>query len=134
METYDFSRKTHYTVTVLIIKKDKILFLKQDKSPFWLLPGGHIEDNELPHETAIREAKEETGYDVELIKKLDIWQDDAEHPTKHAFEAKIIGGELNFPKDELLDARWFTKEEIYLMKDKLRTSWIIGAIEILADF
>jgi len=71
METYDFSRKTHYTATVLIIKKDKILFLKQDKSPFWLLPGGHIEDNELPHETAIREAKEETGLEIELIQKTD---------------------------------------------------------------
>ena len=31
-----------------------------------MAPGGHIEKNELPHEAAIREAKEETGLNIEL--------------------------------------------------------------------
>jgi len=129
--------KTPIVAGVVIKQDNKYLLVQESKTSaygFWNWPAGKVDIGETIEEAAIREAKEETGYDVELIKKLDIWQDDAEHPTKHAFEAKIIGGELNFPKDELLDARWFTKEEIYLMKDKLRTSWIIGAIEILADF
>jgi 8-oxo-dGTP pyrophosphatase MutT (NUDIX family) len=71
METYDFSRLTHYTVTVFVIHEKKLLLLKQDRSPFWLLFGGHIEDNELPHEAAIREVLEETGLTIELLQKAD---------------------------------------------------------------
>ena len=33
----------------------------------WLPPGGHIDRDELPHVAAVREVKEETGLDVELI-------------------------------------------------------------------
>ncbi len=33
----------------------------------WLPPGGHIDRDELPHEAAVREVKEETGLDVDLI-------------------------------------------------------------------
>ncbi len=35
----------------------------------WLPPGGHIDPNEMPSETAIREAFEETGLEIELIFK-----------------------------------------------------------------
>ena len=48
-----------------------------------------------------------------IVKKLGIWQGNTKEAAKHAFEAKIIGGDLNIPKDEILDAKWFTKEEIY---------------------
>ncbi|OGF22000.1 hypothetical protein A2Y83_03240 [Candidatus Falkowbacteria bacterium RBG_13_39_14] len=81
--------------------------------------------------TAIKEAKEESGFDVELVRKLDIFQKDANEPPQHAFEAKIIGGELKYPEDEILDAKWFTADEIKSMKDKLRGEWILGAIAML---
>lgn len=81
--------------------------------------------------TAIKEAKEEAGYDVELIRKLDIFQANAQSPVKHVFEAKIIGGKLEWPKDEILQAKWFTRQEIQNMQDKLRDEWIIGGISIL---
>jgi len=50
---------------------------------------------------------------------------------KHAYEAKIIGGELAWPKDEILNAGWFTLDEIRGMKNKLRSSWIMEAIDIM---
>ena len=119
----------------VVIKKDgKYLLVQESMSSqygLWNWPAGKVDVGETIEEAAVREGKEETGYDLELVRKLDIWQDNAKQSPQHAFEARIIGGELNFPKDELLDARWFTKEEIYQMEDKLRTSWIIGAIEIM---
>ncbi|MEA3450492.1 MAG: NUDIX domain-containing protein, partial [Bacteroidota bacterium] len=36
-----------------------------------ILPGGHIEHNETPDEAIIREVKEETGLDVEIVGDLD---------------------------------------------------------------
>jgi 8-oxo-dGTP pyrophosphatase MutT (NUDIX family) len=40
------------------------------KLNMWLQPGGHIENDELPHETAIRECKEETGIDVKIVNSI----------------------------------------------------------------
>ena len=124
-----------YIVAGVVIKQDNKYLLVQESMPsqygLWNWPAGRVDVGETIEEAAVREGKEETGYDVELVRKLGIWQGNTKEAVKHAFEAKIIGGELNFPKDEILDVRWFRKEEIYSMKDKLRTSWIIGAIEAL---
>ena len=60
-----------YTLIAHLFHEKKLLLLKQERSKFWLLPGGHIEDNELPHEAAIREVLEETGLTIELLQKPD---------------------------------------------------------------
>lgn len=67
----------------------------------WILPGGRIEHGEHPRDTVVREFKEETGYDVAVVRLLDI---DAEHRMLstgldlHAvfclFEVRITGGKL----------------------------------------
>jgi 8-oxo-dGTP pyrophosphatase MutT (NUDIX family) len=45
----------------------KILLCHHKKFDCWVQPGGHIEDNELPEETALRETYEETGVRIKLI-------------------------------------------------------------------
>lgn len=45
---------------------------KHDKHKIWLFPGGHVELDEDPNQTAIREAKEEVGLDVILHKPRDL--------------------------------------------------------------
>ena len=59
--------KKHFTATALIIHDNQVLLLFHKKLGSWLPPGGHLEDNELPHECAIRETKEETGLNIEII-------------------------------------------------------------------
>ncbi|RJQ34084.1 NUDIX domain-containing protein [Candidatus Parcubacteria bacterium] len=61
------NEKIDFTVCIYIIFERKILLHKHKKLHIWLPPGGHIELDEDPNEAAIREAKEETGLDVELI-------------------------------------------------------------------
>jgi 8-oxo-dGTP diphosphatase len=97
----------------------------------WNFPAGRVDVGDTIEQTAVKEAKEEAGYDVELIRKIDIFQDTVNEAAKHAFEAKIIGGELKFPEDEIMDAKWFTYEEVAGMEDKLRGVWILQVIEIL---
>jgi|SRR3989344_1255718 len=57
----------HFTASALIIDNGKVLLLYHKKLGVWLYPGGHIEKNETPGQTVIREVKEETGLDVEII-------------------------------------------------------------------
>ncbi len=55
-----------YTADVFVVYRGKVLFRFHDKHALWLVPGGHIEVDELPEEAAVREVKEETGLDVVL--------------------------------------------------------------------
>lgn len=55
------------TSTVYVIHEDKVLLHMHKKFNTWFPVGGHLESNELPHTAAIREVKEESGLDVELI-------------------------------------------------------------------
>jgi len=127
-------------VAGVVIKQDgKYLLVQEGRSNkkdcgLWNFPAGKVEEGNTIEETAIKEAKEESGYDVELLRKLDIFQDHANTPSKHAFEAKIVGGKLSWPEDEIMDAKWFTWQEIQDMKDKLREGWIIGAISIMENY
>ena len=59
--------KVDFTVEVFIVCKDRVLLRKHDKYGIWLSVGGHIELDEDPVESALREVKEEVGLDVELI-------------------------------------------------------------------
>jgi 8-oxo-dGTP pyrophosphatase MutT (NUDIX family) len=57
----------HYTASVWILtdtQPRKILLVHHKKYDNWIQPGGHQEPWENPLETAIREAREETGIDV----------------------------------------------------------------------
>src|SRR3989344_2869084 len=59
--------KIDFTTSIYIVYEHKVLLHKHKKLHIWLPPGGHIELDEDPNEAAIREAKEETGLDVELV-------------------------------------------------------------------
>ena len=124
-------------VAGVVIKQDGKYLLVQEKQPkaygLWNLPAGRVDVGDTIEYTAIKEAKEESGFDVELIRKLDIFQNLATDPVKHAFEARIIGGEINFPDDEILDVQWFAFEEIINMADKLRDGWILEAIKMVEE-
>ena len=126
-----------HAVAGCVIKQNGKYLLLQEKQPkaymLWNFPAGKIDVGETIEQAAIREAKEECGYDVELIRQIDIFHTTATSAVQHAFEAKIVGGELKIPENEMLDAKWFTFDEIKQMKDKLRGEWILGAISILEN-
>lgn len=55
------------TATVYVINDGKVLLHMHKKYKTWFPLGGHIEADEFPHEAAIREVKEESGFDVTLL-------------------------------------------------------------------
>jgi 8-oxo-dGTP pyrophosphatase MutT (NUDIX family) len=57
----------HFTVAVFVVHRGHVLLHYHRKLGRWLPPGGHVEDNELPDEAAIREVFEETGTRAVLV-------------------------------------------------------------------
>lgn len=118
--------KREYVSTVYLIRDNKVLLTLNEKINKWVPIGGHIKENELPHEAAIREAKEETGFDIKLIKtnketgninqnfsiNLDIIKPDHHH-INLGYIAEIISGFQESDKtDDNTELKWFSKEEI----------------------
>jgi 8-oxo-dGTP pyrophosphatase MutT (NUDIX family) len=59
--------KIDFTVAIFIVQDGKVLLVHHRKLNKWLPLGGHIELDEDPEQAALREAREESGFDVELI-------------------------------------------------------------------
>jgi 8-oxo-dGTP diphosphatase len=93
---------------ILVDDRERILLAlwNEGHTLAWTLPGGGVEPGESPEEAAVREVREETGYDVELVRLLgedaftipaDERPDGSERPllsVRVVFEARIVGGEL----------------------------------------
>jgi 8-oxo-dGTP pyrophosphatase MutT (NUDIX family) len=125
-------------VAGVVIRNDKGEYLLvQEKQPkaygLWNLPAGWIDEGETPQQAAVREAKEEVGLDVKLTDNEPLHQamNTAKDRTLTSFEAEVIGGEMKFQKEELLDAKWLSIKEIEELNSqgKLRAQWVIDSIK-----
>jgi len=74
-----------------------------------------VEDDESLAQAAIRETREEVGYEVKLTRLVGLYSRSGWiHHGLHVavFAAEIIGGELVIQKEEVLEARWFAPDEV----------------------
>jgi 8-oxo-dGTP pyrophosphatase MutT (NUDIX family) len=59
--------KIDFTVAIFVVERDKVLLIHHRQLNKWLPLGGHIELDEDPEQAALREAREESGLEVELL-------------------------------------------------------------------
>src|SRR5262252_4370528 len=59
--------KIDFTVAIFVVRDRKVLLIHHRQLDKWLPLGGHIELDEDPEQAALREAREESGFEVELI-------------------------------------------------------------------
>ena len=111
-----FYRNPLPTVSVLVLDDNKVLLGKRLGEPGknkWALPSGYVEFEEDFLSTAIREVKEETGLEIEVISILHV-QSAFLPPEYHFLSmfllAQEIGGSLN-PGDDMEEVRWFSVAE-----------------------
>lgn len=59
--------KIDFAVTIFIVHSEKVLFIKHKSLGIWLAVGGHVELDEDPETAALREVREESGLEIELL-------------------------------------------------------------------
>ncbi|NCO67547.1 MAG: NUDIX hydrolase [Nitrospirae bacterium CG_4_10_14_0_8_um_filter_41_23] len=76
----------------LIIEYNRGIVLIKRKNPpeGWALPGGFVEYGESLETAAVREAKEETGLDVELLRQFHTYSDPKRDPRHHTITTVFI--------------------------------------------
>ena len=113
--------KKYPTITVdaiILLDRDSVVLIKRKNHPYkdyWAIPGGFVELGETIEHAVLREVKEETSLDVEIIKTLNIYSDPNRDPRGHiitvAFICKKIGGTLKANSDAK-DIKIFNKDSI----------------------
>ena len=109
-----FRPKTKGTKCVIEHNK-KILLIKNNYGKKkWNFPGGGVKRNENPKDAVKREVKEETGLDIHDIKFLGDFISEIEYKKDrvYCFSAKSSTDELNLHKYEILEAGWFSSDNI----------------------
>jgi 8-oxo-dGTP diphosphatase len=109
---------TGKTSTAIIpYPNNQILLIKRKTRPFvgyWALPGGRMDPGEIIEQTVIREVREETGLETEIVCKVGEYvergiKDDIDYeyyPT--CFVVKPIGGELRKQDSEIQEMQLFS--------------------------
>ncbi|MGD6776753.1 NUDIX hydrolase [Sutcliffiella horikoshii] len=122
--------------TVVLNDKNEVLLIKGPRRG-WEMPGGQVEEGESLKDAAIRETKEESGIDVEIVKFCGVFQNVSGSICNTLFLARAIGGtpttspeslEVGFyPVDQALEMvtyKNFRERIEYCLKEEMNPFYI----------
>jgi len=105
---------------VLFRGTDEVLLVQEKiDGGRWSLPGGWADVGATPFEVAVKEAREETGLEVEAVRLLALW-DKKRHPHppqpwyvyKVFILCQVVGGALQLDTTETTGVRWVHRTEL----------------------
>ncbi|NQU78589.1 NUDIX domain-containing protein [Candidatus Woesearchaeota archaeon] len=119
---------------IIINENDEVLLVKRSaqsrtEPEYWSRPGGEVDFGEAVEDAVVREVKEETSINVEILKFLEITQvlDDKKHWIALGYLARYLSGEVQNLEPEKHDAiKWFPLSQL---PDKI-TSYTRNAITV----
>ena len=113
-----------------IVERDGgVLLVRLNYGPrdgHWALPGGLVENDENIEEAAIRETREETGFDIALDGLLATWMRPGFPILVVIYRAHVTGGELRVAPDEASEAAFFPKDRLPDLADLAWPSTVHG--------
>jgi 8-oxo-dGTP pyrophosphatase MutT (NUDIX family) len=101
-------------VVVRNARGEVLLVLREDLRT-WALPGGGREPAETSEEAAVREAREETGYEVELDRYVgEYWRPQMPRggDRQRLYLARVTGGDPSAHDWESVAVRWFAVDRL----------------------
>jgi len=99
-------------VAAILMKENQIVLVKRKFEPHkggWSLPAGFMEYEESPEDTAIREVKEETNFDIRIDELFGVYpgfDDPRVHVVLIAYRGEILDGQL-VPGDDAEEVKLF---------------------------
>lgn len=109
------SKGPFLTVDACIDVQGRLVLIRRRFPPVgWALPGGFVDPGEDLSTACRREAKEETGLDVELETQLWTYSDPKRDSRKHTVSTVFVASATGEPvgADDAAEARLFSPEEI----------------------
>lgn len=109
-------------VTAFVLDdQDRVLLIRRTDNGLWALPGGAQDFGEYIAETVVRETREETGIEVEVIGLIGIYSNpnhivafsngEVRQQFSICFRARPVGGSLA-TSSESSDVRWVAHQEL----------------------
>ncbi len=119
------------TVDALIeLPGGKLVFIERKNEPKgFALPGGFVDEGEWLADAAVREAKEETGLDVELVELFHVYSDPKRDPRQHTVSTVFIARASGTPVGGDDAAR-----AIVCAPDRLPQPLVFDHATIVADY
>jgi len=103
------------TVDIIIRYMDSIILIKRKNPPEgWALPGGFVDYGETLEAAAVREAKEETGLDIKLLRQFHTYSDPERDRRQHTISTIFIAEASGEPMagDDAAELGTFNKDSL----------------------
>ncbi|UCE71052.1 MAG: NUDIX hydrolase [Nitrospiraceae bacterium] len=103
------------TVDALIEIDGGIILIKRKNPPYgWAIPGGFVDYGETLEEAVVREAKEETCLDIQIIRQFHTYSDPGRDPRHHTVTTMFIAKATGIPSaaDDAQDIGVFTRDTL----------------------
>ncbi|MGW7516255.1 NUDIX domain-containing protein [Streptomyces sp. NPDC054796] len=119
------SRKT--SASVFVRDEDgRLLMLRRVDNDLWTIPTGGVKKGETVGQAGVRECREETGLDVEVVGLVGVFStpdhvivymhgdhvDEVRQPINICLRARLLGGEVRPQLDEAAEVRWIDPAEL----------------------
>ncbi len=83
---------------VILLPGDRVVLVERRNEPRgWALPGGFVDEGETLEAAVVREAREETGLDVDLVEQFHAYSDPRRDPRGHTISTVFIGRATGLP-------------------------------------
>lgn len=95
---------------IIELSGERVVLIRRQNPPLgWALPGGFVDEGERLDVAAVREVKEETGLEVELVEQFFTYSDPSRDPRRHTLSTVFIGRARGEPQgaDDAAEARAF---------------------------
>ncbi|MEU5840128.1 NUDIX domain-containing protein [Streptomyces diacarni] len=135
------SRKTSASVFVQD-EAGRLLLLKRVDNDLWTIPTGGVKKGETVGQAGVRECKEETGLDIEVVGLVGVFStpdhvivymhgdrvDEVRQPINICLRARVTGGTITPEPSEAAEVRWVQQSDLdaYAVHPALRERIVHG--------